>query len=207
MAVELNDLLLRRLLQQIVVGTTGLPGTMVRPRWQLEPPNQPDIEKDWAAIGSISRTRDVFPAVIHSTNPDNFYDSSSTVNRNQILEVLCSFYGPNCEQNTELFTMGIYLDQNQEQLTDNGFALIEVRDSLVVPALIKERWVMGIDTSFRLRRQQNYVYPVPNIAAARATLETSESDGDFELIVVVNPGYGEGLGGYGIQPYNAGGVP
>lgn len=188
MSIELNDVSLAQFLQQLVVGLTAMPGTMVFPRWQPNPPNQPDATKDWAAIGCMKRTRDVFAAVVHSTDPNNFFDATDTVVRNQILEILCSFYGPDAEANSELFAMALSLAQNREALQLNGFGLVEVADSLIVPALIKEQWIMGIDVSFRLRRQQAYQYPVPNLKGAKGTIH---GGGAEEVEIAAIPGYGE----------------
>jgi hypothetical protein len=168
---EVNDLNINRFLQQVVTGVTGMDPQLVRPRWQPEPPNQPDFGTDWAAIGEISRTREPFAAVLHFTPlyPELPYDA---VIRNQILEILCSFYGPNCEANNELFAMGLSLAQNREVLFLNGFGLVEVMESVNVPALIKGRWMSGWDTRFRIRRQQVYQYPVGNLIEADLTLVT-----------------------------------
>lgn len=204
---ELNDLELRTFLQQIIVGITGLSGQLVFPRWQAEEPNQPDFSETWAAIGGVRRTRDDFAAVIHlpGTPDDNFVNSSDLVNRNQILDVLVSFYGPEAEAASELFAMGIFLEQNRYQLQVNGFGLVAVEESLVVPALIKERWVNGIDIHFRLRRQQDYLYPVPNVAAVNGTVQ--DDLGDPAVKLKVDSEYGKNLGGYGVQPYDTGGNP
>jgi|SRR5579872_2644308 len=184
---ELNDVLLAQFLQQLVVGLTSMTGTLVFPRWQLNPPNQPDATQDWAAIGCLKRPRDVFAAVIHSTDLNDFFNSTDMVYRNQILEILCSFYGPNAEKNSELFAMGLSLAQNREAMRLNGFGLVEVGESLIVPALIKEQWIMGIDVSFRLRRQQAYQYPVPNLKGAQGTIQEGQTT---EKIAAI-PGYGE----------------
>jgi hypothetical protein len=167
---ELNDMILRRFLQQVVVGIAGLDPTLVRPRWQPEPANQPDFDVDWAALGTIRRERETFAAVLHCTDDeDTAYD---TVYRNHILEILCSFYGPNSESNSEVLAMGLMLEQNRYALQVNGFGLVDVGETLVVPALLKDRWLMGMDVPFRLRRQQAYTYPSPNFESAQVILYT-----------------------------------
>ena len=177
--MELNDTTLHRFLAQVVSGITGMPPTLVFPRWQPEPPNQPDFNADWAAVGQISRTREPFAAVLHTTpNTGAPYD---TVIRNEILDVLASFYGPNAEANDELFSMGLSLAQNREVFFLNGFGLVEVGESLIVPALIKNRWMAGVDTHFRLRRQQQYQYGVSNLSEIDASLGTRA--GNYRIVV------------------------
>ena len=167
---ELNDLILNRFLQQLVAGVTGIIQTMVRPRWQPEPPNQPNFDKDWAAVGRVKRDRDTFAAVLHFTDPQDFDNSTDSMYRNEIVDILCSFYGPGSEANSELLAMGLMLEQNRYAIQLNGFGLVEVGETLTVPAIIKEKWLMGQDVPFRLRRQQIYSYPSPNLVEAQASL-------------------------------------
>lgn len=164
---ELNDTAIYRMLQALVVGITGLDPKLVRPRWQPEPPNQPDFEENWAAIGEINRTRDTFAAVTHDGA-----SAKDTVLRNQVIEILASFYGPDANAYSELFVEGVQLAQNREQLRNNGFGFMSAGDSTIVPALLKERWVMGVDTPFRIRREQVYTYSVPNVTEVDSFLKT-----------------------------------
>jgi hypothetical protein len=96
--------------------------------------------------------------------------------RNEILEVIASFYGPNSDANAELFAMGMSLAQNREALLLNGFGLVEVEDSRTVPALMKERWLAGVDVPFRMRRQQIYDYPTAVLVAANGTLTLDDGE-------------------------------
>jgi hypothetical protein len=167
---ELNDQGIHRFLQQIVVGVTGMLGASVRPRWQPEPVNIPDFGIDWAAIGIVSRTRDAFAAVIHMKDVSGTYDGIDVVYRNQILEIMCSFYGPDAEANSELFAMGMQVAQNRETLLAAGYGLISVDDAVTTSDLLHDRWVPRIDVTFRVRRSQKYVYPVFNLLGAQATI-------------------------------------
>lgn len=181
---ELNDLALRVFLQSIVVGITGMPGNLVRPRWQAEPPNIPVFGTDWAAIGVTNRKRDTFSAVIHQglTNNGNGQD---VVYRNQILEILASFYGPNAESNSELFAMGFEVAQNREVLHLAGFGLIGVDDAITTSELVNERWLPRIDVPFSLRRGQLYTYPVLNLIGATAS--ATDDTASVSVAVTVTP--------------------
>jgi hypothetical protein len=197
-----NDQALNRFLQQVVVGIVGLPGNMVFPRWQDEPPNVPDHGVNWASIGRSSRKRDGFSATIHNPN-DNEGNGSSTVVRNQIIQVLCSFYGPNAEANSELLAMGLEVRQNREVMQLAGYNLIGgAGDSVIAPAKIKNRWTYRVDIPFAVRAQQKYTYPVLNVENVQVT--TVADDGSTES---VNTGSftleGFGVEGYGENPYGS----
>ena len=164
---DLNDQALAQFLQQIVVGITGLPGSMVRPRWQAEPPNIPDFGTNWAAIGPGARKREPFAAVIHSPTGDG----SSKVIRNRQIDVLCSFYGPAAEANSELLANGLEVPQNREAMQLAGFNLVSAADGpIIAPALLKQRWQYRADVTFTLRQQQQYTYSVLNLEGAAATV-------------------------------------
>lgn len=194
---ELNDLLLDRLMQQTVAQITGLDGDLVRPRWQENPPDPPERDVSWAAVGGLTRTRPAFAFVDHHTSPINFDLSHDRVIRNQELEILASFYGPKAQANSEVFAIGIALEQNRYQLMQNGFNLILVRETVTAPALVKNKWLRGEDVRFSLRRQQIYKYKSPNLIGVPFCVDAGEGGKqDFK----VEPGYGQLP--YGIGPFN-----
>lgn len=196
---DLNDQALARFLQQIVVGIVGLPGKMVRPRWQPEPPNIPDFGTNWAAIGPGARKRDPFSAIVHNPN-DADGNGSSTVIRNRTMDVICSFYGPLAETNSELLAMGLELSQNREVMQLAGFNLVGgVGDSAIVPIQIKERWQYRVDIPFTVRQQQKYTYPILNLEGIQATIETLDVTVTSDEIEVTAAGYG--VDGYGTNTY------
>ncbi|MFP5276980.1 MAG: hypothetical protein ACLGPM_07685 [Acidobacteriota bacterium] len=170
---DLNDDALQDFLQTIIVGITGLAGNLVRPRWQDEPPNVPDAGTNWAAIGPGERERERFSARKQTAN-------GVVVIRNRILQILCSFYGPDAETNGELLAMGFEVPQNREALTWqngawSGFNLVGgVEGPVIAPALIKGKWYYKADYTFKIRQQQQYTYPVLTLEQATATLDLQE---------------------------------
>jgi hypothetical protein len=197
---DLNDAGLMAFLQPLVVGITGLPGYMVRPRWQPEPPNIPDFGTNWAAIGPGPRKRDAF-SYTKTLNGG----LTTIVVRNREMDILCSFYGPAAEANSELLAMGLEVAQNREVMQLAGFNLIGgAGDSIPVPILLKERWQYRMDVPFRIRQQQTYTYTVLSLISAQGTMTLQSGASEFieENIVSQNPvpGYNQGgynQGGYG----------
>lgn len=164
----LDDQALDRFLQGLVAGITGTPGNLVRPRWQEEPTNVPPFGTSWIAIGESRRTKDTFAAVFHqspSVGPDN-----DLVIRNEILEVQCTFYGPNARGNAELLFMGFDVAQNRELLQQSGYGFVECGQPTVGADQVHAKWVRTVEVPFRLRRVQEFKYPVLSILGAQVTV-------------------------------------
>jgi len=173
----LEDDALDAVFQQLVVGLTGLPGNMVRPRWQPTVPKQPEPTENWCAIGLIEDEPDDYPAVIHQSSgngQDNFY-------QHETLNVLASFYGPGSMGYAKLARNGLYIAQNREALMGAGFDVLEAKRITAAPELINQHWVKRYDLTIRLRRQVVRAYPVLNILSADGTLETGSVTTDIDV--------------------------
>lgn len=164
---ELNDEPLRVFFQQLIAGVTNLPGNMVRPRWQPEPPNMPAASVNWCAIGVVSRERDVNALVTHQGDSDLVY-------RTEILSVVATFYGPQCEQLSELFAMGLEVAQNREVMQQAGYGLVEVQNAVMMAEQYNERWITRVDVDFKVRRAQLYQYPVLDLEGATGTITATD---------------------------------
>lgn len=166
-------------IQELVVGVTGLDGKFVRPRWQAEPPNMPARNVDWSAVGVMDYKGDTFAAITH--NPDD--GGADTVYRQEELNVLVSFYGPNATNYASLLREGLSVPQNREVLLNNDMALISVGNLTPAPALMNERWQFRIDVSVGLRRAVRRTYPVLNILSVDGSIIT---DTDPQLSEPIN---------------------
>lgn len=155
------------ILQGAIVGITGIPGNLVRPRWQPEPPQQPSFEVNWCAFGVVRSVVDVFAYEGH--NPTG--EGSSSVERDELLYVLHSFYGPDSHAFCEMFRDGFEVGQNRAELLASGIALVEVGDATNLPALLKEKWVKRVDVTVTYRRRTARVYQVRTIQSADAVLD------------------------------------
>lgn len=167
-AAPLNDQALYVALQATVTGITGLPGNRVWPRWQANPAGRPAIDVDWAAAGTTTLVSDTFPFEGH----DPTGEGSSTQQVNEEIDVLVSFYGPNCEANSKLLRDGLKISQNREAMYVFGLKLIETRGHAKSADLVNNQWYPRADVTVRVRRQVDRTYPILNLESLDAALVT-----------------------------------
>lgn len=171
---------LNRFLQQFVVGITGLDPTLVRPRWQPEPPNMPAVDATWVAIGITSRRADTFAAIVR----DPTGDGADTVQRHEEFDLLCSFYGPAADDTASMLREGLSVAQNREPLGLADMGLVSVSDTMAAPALINDRWQYRLDMTVTIRRQIRRTYPVLSILTAGITVTIDSTPPATSLINV-----------------------
>lgn len=157
-----EDADLDALFQGAVRDITGLPGDLVRPRWQPTPPKQPEASVNWCAIGVTMSDPDAGPAITHLKDDDG----ADQVVRHEELELLTSFYGPNAMGNAAKLRDGISLPQNMEALQTSAIGLVEVGRIRTAPELVNQQWIRRCDLVLYFRRKVTRVYPVRHIVAA-----------------------------------------
>ena len=110
--------------QQFIAGIAGMPGEVVRPRWQgPDVPNLPPYGTDWVAVG-ITRKRPIgiYGATIHQ-NPE---PGTDLMQRHEEFDLLCSFYGPNADVYSSSLHDGLMIWQNKSELRLVGMAFVEM---------------------------------------------------------------------------------
>lgn len=177
--VPVNDRSLEDIFSEVVVGITGLPQDLVRPRYQPKPGNQPDFEVDWCAMGVAVDEHDVFDYQRHLPYPDDpevpvdLRNGVNIVERDEYFTVLCSFYGAHNQQYMARWRDGLGLSQNRYALLGHGIKLVAVgRNPVNVPALLKNTWVRRIDLACQFSRRVTVTYGVRSVASAGVTLNT-----------------------------------
>jgi len=173
--VPLEDDALDDLLQELVAGVTGLPGAMVRPRWQTTVPKQPEPSENWCAIGVNRQANDASPAIQHEGDGDG----SDDYIRHQEIDLLCSFYGPAAKGYAQRLADGMSIPQNSEQLALSGMKFVRASDIQAAPALINQQWNRRYDLTLTLRRKITRTYPVRNLLSAQSSI-THDSAIDLE---------------------------
>jgi hypothetical protein len=161
---------LNTFIQPLIVGLTGLPGPLVRPAFQAEPPDIPDGGTAWAAFRYTSRRSDTYPYVGHEAS------GSDTLRRHEEIDILVSFYDLGssglADQYAALLRDGLSIPQNLEVLTLAGMGFVGCGDMTAVPVIVKQRWLYRVDLPFTIRREIVRVYPVLDILTAHATVTT-----------------------------------
>jgi hypothetical protein len=158
-------------------------GTMVRPRWQPEPPNLPDYGTDWCATGIVRRRPlGAYPAAIRYPAGAG-YDE---MQRHEEFDLLCSFYGPGADQYAANLHDGLGVWQNYAPLRLAGMAYVECREAIRLPELIKERWVDRVDKTVVVRRIIRRAYPILNLLSAEAWIITDQA-GAYTAVARVPP--------------------
>jgi hypothetical protein len=163
-AQPINDQNLMIVFGQTIVGITSFSPQLVRPRWQLNPPQQPPVSTDWVAVGITSGDRNN-PVIF--LNPDGL---DSTLNRQQSIKLLCSFYGPNSRANAELLADGIMIPNNRFNLDAVGIKIIRVGETRAVPDIYNATWINRADITLDFTRDISRVYLIPSILSLSGTL-------------------------------------
>jgi hypothetical protein len=152
---------LRRFLQAMLVGVTGLPNNLVRQSWEANPAPVPSIETNWMAFGIESQRSEAGDPYHRQRD-----DGSSLLIRHEELDVACIFYGPDAQQNANLLRDGLYLAQNRESMYSVGMGLVGFSETFHVPELINDRFFDRADITMTLRREVRREYPVLHFLAA-----------------------------------------
>lgn len=166
---------LTQFIQAVLVGISGIDGTLVRPQWQVEPPKSPDILVNWMAFG-IS---------VASPNANLYIETDNAgvtrTQRMETLEIASSIYGPDALEIAALITDGFQIPNNLEGLRSAKMGFIEVSPTRRVPDLVNERFVDRIQMSIFLTREIQRVYPILSILSANGTIHTVIGNEEYLL--------------------------
>ena len=171
-----NRLTLLQFIQTVLVGLSGIDGSLVRPKWQPKPPPQPDPETNWIAFGIIE-DEPTFNGAIVTDNA-----GVTTQQRQRKLTIQTSFYGPNALDFIELVQDGFQLGQNLAALKSANMGLTETTRAIHIPELVNEVWIDRYEMSVILQREVISTYPIVTITSASGTIFTpTTTDDDFSI--------------------------
>jgi hypothetical protein len=164
-------------LQTAVVGITGFDPTLVRPRWQSQPPTQPSVTTDWCAIGVESYDLTDYPQVVHASD-----DSGDDLYRLERINLLTSFYGPNCSHFAGVLRDGFYINQNFMTLAATGIKFRSAENIIYISELINSQYVPRVDLFLNFMRMVKRTYPVESLLGAEVQVFASNGDSCVEII-------------------------
>lgn len=161
-------------LQQIVVGITGMQGSLVRPRWQPTLPKMPEQSVSWCAIG-VTSTDDlsVRGQMRHDPNAKIVADgdgSDHSIGWDRVT-VLVSMYGPEAQANASMLANGLRVSQNREAMARAGVGLVSTGPRRQMSAVMPNQQVTRrIDMEIKLDRVVARTYQVYNLLSAQGAV-------------------------------------
>lgn len=161
-----RDLNLTQFIQTVIVGVSDLDGTMVRPKWQVAPPKQPDIDQNWIGFGVDLLTPDTYQFL----GMDGA--GVTTTQRQEGVEVGLSIYGPSGLEIAGLIIDGLQIPQNLEALRAANMGFQESSQPRQVPDLVNERWIARVELGLKFRRQITRTYPIVSILSATGRIHS-----------------------------------
>lgn len=180
-----TGLTLIQFIQTVFVGISGFPGSLVRPNWQPEPPKEPDLNVNWMSFGiqSITPDANAYEGYIPAADPSD--PPVPYLQRNELLQINVSVYGPCAYDNTGLIRDGFQLSQNLTSLkiANMGFAYDEPAQH--APDLVGQRWFDRYVQNIFLRRQIQRTYPILSFVSASGITYTQTTE---------NPDYSKAWG-------------
>lgn len=150
--VQIEDLV-----SDLIANATGLPTPLIRPRYQASPPKQPSEDTDWCAFGIIGMKEEA-AQLIHG-------DDIARLHVEDLLDLLCSFYGPAALINARATKNALHIGQNRDPLRRAGLALVEAGDIIQAADFYSGRFFKRFDLSVTLR--QGSTSPVEGVTQIR----------------------------------------
>lgn len=168
-------------LQTTVAGIIGLPGYLVRPRWQPNPPPTPDVTVDWAACGITRVTANFEPAIQHYGDATGGLAGYDRVRRQEQVTYRVSCYGPHAGDNIFILRDGLYVEQNRPFWRRNAVGLVEAERVEHVPDLFRQQWRDRYDLEILINREVRRVYLVRDLTRSIGTIS---GDGSGHVVTV-----------------------
>lgn len=166
----------------LVTGTTGLDGSLVRPRWQLQPPVPPEATVDWCAIGANSTQSDWQPVFFHVADDPNDPEGYDIFQRMETTDIIASFYGPNGQTYADIFRDGLFIDQNAAYLRSLSACIVEVHDLALLSEIFRQQWRSRTDVPFVVRREVRRIYKVRTLLRSTGTITANAPFGEERTI-------------------------
>lgn len=160
---------IENILHDLICGITGMGEKLVRPRWQPEPPTQPQKSETWCAFGVVSEDTDNFPAQIHGRAPGKV-----TLIVHGKINVLTSFYGPAAQEMGRKLRNGLHIAQNRYFLKRHGMNFLYSGTIQHVPGLTQYHWLDREDLTIVLSVEDRSDYAILDLVSAHGILNADD---------------------------------
>lgn len=151
---ELEDIF-----QDFIIGITTLPGAMIRPRFQTEPPPMPAVGEDWCAFAVKSIIPDDGP---YFDQKDETMDSI----RHEELTLFLSFYGDHGQSFANVLRDGLAIPQNISQLKAQKIKFISIGEIITAPDFLNNQYVHRYDLTAVFKRKTSRTFAVNSFVDA-----------------------------------------
>jgi hypothetical protein len=173
-------------IRTMIATLAGLPGSLVRARWQPMPPAQPDASVTWASVGITRTEADDYPYIRHDGVTQLVGAAGPGVDRMQrhsTVTVLVTFYGPASESAAGAMRDGLYIQQNWEPMAAVGLKFRDILDLARMPELVNQQWIDRLDVQIDFRHQIDRVYPILNLDGADVVIRQDNGAADTDVSV------------------------
>ena len=160
----------------MLAGISGFSSDLVRPAWQANPVPVPDINVNWMAFAILSRRAENDPYQVANNSGLPTGQAGLTMIVHEDLDILLTFYGPDCLQKAAETRDGFELSQNTEALRLAGMACAELSDIIHAPELVNGRFFDRADTTLTLRREIRREYAVLDFVSSSAGIFANRAD-------------------------------
>lgn len=164
---ELEDVL-----HDVFSGITGLPGDLVRPRWQPDPPEVPEPDVNWCAFGVTMFEPANLPVIAHHGEGDGRAEVVDT----EELQVMVSFYGPLHMVNVRAFRRGLYVPQNRKPLRPAGLAFVRAGTIVPLPEQVALGWRARADIPLTFRLETRSVFASLNLLKSSGSIHAATAE-------------------------------
>ncbi|MCP9270232.1 hypothetical protein M5U04_19665 [Xenorhabdus sp. XENO-1] len=154
------DEALERKLSRWIRALSGLPAKTVFTRWADPQPQIPPAGSSWCAFGITDIREDDNPAAIQVNDNHNAQWSHET------LSILCCFYGPSGQRTATQFRDGLFITQNNDELSRTGLTFQQCSRIIPAPELINNQWQRRYDVTVTLRRKIVREYGIKSLVEA-----------------------------------------
>lgn len=155
-----NDGDLDAIIQAWVRDMTGLPGDLVRPRWQSTPPPAPPQDVNWVSLGCQQQ-------VLNDYHYMGQVDADTALlQRHETMEYLFTWYGANASGLSIGFRDRAMVTQNRDYIESFGIKLMHIGNANNTPLLVNEVYRPRCDQPVHFRRQIDTLFPIKSLLSA-----------------------------------------